>query len=599
MTTMMNDSMIPRPEYPRPSWRRPVWQCLNGWWDFAAAPAQFAPAEVPFSRRILVPFAPEAVLSGIGETDFMETVWYRRRIQVPREWRGERLLIHFQAVDYLATVWVDGAEVVRHCGCFTPFTADLPLRPGAEHEIIVRAQTLRDRNRPRGKQSNRRENYACCYTRTSGIWQSVWLEPVGAWRMKRPRVTPTEAGFRIEVPVTANRPGGVLHATLLSPDGEAIAEADARADATLTPALDLSIPKAARRPWSPEDPALYGLRFQLKAADGTVADAAESYAGWRFLTINGTRLLLNGRPVFQRLVLDQGYYPDGIWTAPSDAALEQDIRLAQQAGFNGARLHQKVFEERFLYHADRLGYLVWGEFGDWGWDWNTEGEPSPSLHQPGLSMVGQWLEALARDYSHPAIVGWCGLNETHRRAVGDEYTLALLDELTKAMFLAAKAADRTRPVLDVSGYIHRIPESDIHDIHDYGQPDEVAARLAALQPPCLTDPYGERPWGVPWTGQPFFLSEIGGIGWPVREGDFSYGPAPRSADEVLDRIGRLLAVIRADPRVFGYCYTQLTDIYQERNGLYTFDRKPKFDLERLRALQTPPSAYTMPTQEVK
>ena len=262
-----------------------------------------------------------------------------------------------------------------------------------------------------------------------------------------------------------------------------------------------------------------------------------------------------------------------------------------KAGFNGARLHQKVFEERFLYHADRLGYLCWGEFGDWGWDWNPFDLTPAGAYQPGLSLIEQWQHVLARDYNHPAIIGWCPLNETHQREVANEPTLKLVDDLTKAAFYACKNADRTRPALDASGYIHRVLETDVYDVHDYRQPDEIDAQLKTLKPPCICDTYGESPRNLPWLGQPFFLSEIGGIGWPYRPGDFSYGPPPKSTEEVLRRIDALLQVVQRQPYIFGYCYTQLTDVFQENNGIYTFDRETKFSLASLRKLQTRLTAY--------
>ncbi|MBO4513452.1 MAG: hypothetical protein J5746_11875 [Victivallales bacterium] len=576
---------VPRPEYPRPSWRREEWLNLNGEWDFAIdAKAQRNEQNVDFDQKILVPFCPEAKLSGIGNTDFMEVVWYRRKVTVPKKWQGRRLLLHFQAVDYDATVWIDGELKYTHRGCFTPFTVDLGTWGKGSFTIVLRAQTLRDRNRPRGKQSEQKDNHHCCYTRTSGIWQTVWLEPVGDVYMKRPRITPVAEGFYVETPLTANKAGWKVRASVKIGD-DVVCTAEASAVSSFAPTLMLRIPKRKWHFWSPDEPFLYGLDFELLDDKGKVRDTAQSYGGLRFITIDGTCMMLNGKPMYQRLVLDQGYYPDGIWTAPSDEALVNDIMLSMEVGFNGARLHQKVFEERFLYHADRLGYLVWGEFGDWGTSWFMDKQPEASLYQPGVSMLGQWLEELERDYSHPSIVGWCGLNETHVRKLGEADNKWLLMDLTKAVFLAAKCTDKTRPVLDASGYVHFMLETDVFDTHDYGQPDEVAAHLASYEPPCICDTYCEKVHSQPWLGQPFFISEIGGIGWPVKKGDFSYGPTPKTTDEVLDRFTRLIAAIKADKRVFGYCYTQLTDVYQETNGLYYFDRKPKFDAAKLRAAQ--------------
>jgi hypothetical protein len=308
--------------------------------------------------------------------------------------------------------------------------------------------------------------------------------------------------------------------------------------------------------------------------------------------------MINGRSVFQRLVLDQGYYPDGIMTAPSDEALRRDIELSLAAGFNGARLHQKVFEERFLYHADTLGYLVWGEFGDWG----CGGFGPPHDHQrPGPTYITQWLEVLERDYSHPCIVGWCPLNET-RQTMTDRTTV--LDDVTRGLFLATKAMDQTRPVLDASGYSHRIPEADVYDCHDYTQDVAVFAdHHAGLANgrPFYNGPHGGivgwdgvselegQHWSIPYGGQPFFVSEFGGIWWnpDVRPGEDSwgYGDRPTSTEDFYRRFEGLCATLLANPHMFGYCYTQLTDVYQEQNGIYTFDRRAKFDLVRLRDVQ--------------
>jgi len=260
------------------------------------------------------------------------------------------------------------------------------------------------------------------------------------------------------------------------------------------------------------------------------------------------------------------------------------------AGFNGARLHQKVFEERFLYHADRIGYLVWGEFGDWGCGGFG---PRHDHQQPGATYITQWLEALMRDYSHPAIIGWCPLNETWQ-GMTDRTTV--LDDVTRGMFLATKAMDTSRPVLDTSGYSHREPETDIYDCHDYTQdPDTFHEHHAHV---AEGNPYYNRhereTWSVPYRGQPFFVSEFGGIWWNpnVKPDEFSwgYGERPRTIDEFYDRFEKLCAFLLDDPTMFGYCYTQLTDVYQEQNGIYNFDRSAKFDMDRIRAVQIRPAA---------
>jgi len=589
---------IPRSEYPRPSFTRPDWLNMNGPWQFETDQGNSGLERGLLSRELTgtinVPFAPESSLSGVGNRDFLEAVWYRRTVTVPADWAGRDVLLHFGAVDCDATVWVDGTEVARHRGGFTPFTADLGPRTG-ELTVVVRARDPRDGYQARGKQSTIPGNYDCFYPRTTGIWQTVWLEPVPPTRLARTRITPDVAGsaFHLEQPLVGRRAGHTVRVTLHDEDGEvAVAAVDAGLD--MAPRLTLPVPPGRVRLWSPSDPALYDLRVELVDAGGTVVDAAETYAGLRSVSIDGHAVLLNGTPVFQRLVLDQGLYPDGLMTAPSDDALVQDIRLAQAAGFNGARLHQKVFEERFLFHADRLGYLVWGEFGDWGATLYGHRVGEDYQH-PTVSFVTQWLEALERDYSHPSIVGWCGLNETHQ-PITDRITD--LDDATRAMFLAAKAMDTSRPVLDASGYSHRVAESDVWDSHNYEQdPVAFAEQMSGLAHgrPDQNVSHGDgRTISVPYRGQPWFCSEFGGIWWapgaPDTRESWGYGRRPRTEEEYLSRFEALTGVLLDDPLMFGYCYTQLTDVFQEQNGVYGFDRSQKVDLARVRAAQRRPAA---------
>jgi beta-galactosidase/beta-glucuronidase len=587
---------VPRPEYPRPQFVRRDWYCLNGIWQFDidADDSGLGRGLVDneLAREILVPFAPESVLSGIGNVDFMEAVWYRRVVRTPPDWAGRRILLHFQAVDHDATVWVDGVEVARHRGGWSPFTADLGVVAGArEMTITVRARDPKTGPQARGKQSQRRENYRCHYTRTTGIWQTVWLEPVPASYMLRPRITPDVSGsrFHVDVGLRGPRRGLSVRATLRDDSGE-VATAECRADLDFSARLVLAVPAADRRLWSPEGPFLYGLALEVVDAGGATVDSLESYAGLRSVAIDDRTILLNGRPLFQRLVLDQGYYPDGVMTAPSDEALVRDIQLSMQAGFNGARLHQKVFEERFLYHCDRLGYLVWGEFADWG---SRVGEDETAELGPTPSFVAQWLEVAERDYSHPAIIGWCPLNETGQ-TIYDRITV--LDDATRAMFLATKAIDQTRPVIDASGWSHRVPEADVYDSHNYEQdPAQFAIMMSGLAHGAPYTNLGTvPPWSVPYRGQPYLCSEFGGIWWnptaAVDEESWGYGDRPGSPEEFLARFEGLVSVLLEDENMFGYCYTQLTDVYQEQNGLYYFDRAPKFDVSRLRAIQARPAA---------
>ena len=585
---------VPRSEYPRPQCVRDQWLCLNGPWQFEIdggdSGLERGLLERELAREITVPFCPESKLSGVEHTDFMLAVWYRRQVRVPQAWRGRRVLLHFQAVDHDATVWADGREVGRHRGGQTPFTCDLGDVGGREVTIVVRARDDWRGPQARGKQSQRYENHGCLYTRTTGIWQTVWMEPVPAVSLCRPRLTPDvgKGVIRLEQRITAGGPGphaAGLRVRARLRDGQMVVAEDEVAVIDFSPRLDLAIPAERRRLWAPGEPHLYDVEIELVDERDMVLDRVASYAALRSVSLRDKMVLINGQPVFQRLVLDQGYYPDGLLTAPSDEALARDIELALEAGFNGARLHQKVFEERFLYHADRLGYLCWGEFADWGC--NVAG-PEGDNQRPGASYITQWLEVLERDHSHPSIVGWCALNETGQ-ALTDRVTQ--LDDVTRGMFLAAKAMDGTRPVLDASGYSHRVTESDVYDSHDYDQdPASFANRHAGLrQGRPFVNRRGERQMSIAYRGQPYFVSEFGGIWWnpAAREDEDSwgYGDRPGNIEAFYERFDGLCRALLEDANMFGYCYTQLTDVFQEQNGIYGFGREVKFDLARLRAVQ--------------
>jgi len=594
--------IIPRSEYPRPQFTRPEWLCLNGEWQFEIdhgdSGLERGLLERPLRDKIIVPFCPESSLSGIGYTDFMKAVWYRRSLTIPSEWAGKRILLHFQAVDYDTTVWVNGKEVGRHRGGFSPFTCDLSgiAEPGKEAVIVLRARDDHDQPQPRGKQSPRYANFSCLYTRTTGIWQMVWLEPVPEVYLLRPHITPDVANrqFHVEQPISNNVAGTRLRITLRDEQG-IVDKKECSAEYDFSPMLTLTIPSERVRLWEPENAFLYDLDIQLLGRNGEIIDHAVSYAGLRSIAIEGKAIKINGKPVFQRLVLDQGFYPDGILTAPSDDALRRDIELSLQAGFNGARLHQKVFEERFLYHADRLGYLVWGEFPDWG----CSGFGPETDHQkPGATYITQWLEVIQRDYSHPSIIGWCPMNETWQ-VLTDRITV--LDDVMRGMFLAAKALDPTRPVLDTSGYSHRVPETDVYDCHDYDQNVETfkARHQGVGEGKPFYNQWGDKPISYPYRCQPFFVSEFGGIWWnpdaKPGEDSWGYGERPKTIEEFYTRFEGMCNALLENPAMFGYCYTQLTDVFQEQNGIYKFDRMAKFDINRLWKIQRQPAAIEKQT----
>ncbi len=569
---------IPRPEYPRPQMVRADWLNLNGLWEFEMDPGRSGEerglhCDETYTRTITVPFPPESELSGIGHKDFMPCVWYRRSFQVPEEWDDKRVLLHCGAVDYEATVWINGQSVGSHRGGYSPFCFDISdhLKPG-ENTIAVRAvDDTRSALQPSGKQCAAFESQGCSYTRTTGIWQTVWLEAVPPTHLQSFRFYPDVDGgtVTIHANITGEAEGCTLCTTVLA-SGELVGSASVAARGSMAFTIDLS----EIRPWSLDDPFLYDVDFSLDRG-GQQIDRVESYFGLRQIDIQGKKVLINNQSVFQRLVLDQGFYPDGIYTAPSDEALRNDIEISQALGFNGARLHQKVFEPRFLYWADRLGYLCWGEYPNWGID-----HSNPAALERVLS---EWLEVLQRDFNHPCIIGWCAFNET---------PTSQNPELLRSIYRVTKAIDPTRPVLDTSGYTH-IEDTDVYDCHNY-QPDPE--RLAADFEEFKTKDtvwHNHPEEDAPYQGQPYFNSEYGGIWWnPGQMNDraWGYGERPQSEEEFLERYRGLTEVLLFHPRMFGFCYTQLYDIEQEVNGLYTYDRKPKFDPAIIKAINSQPAA---------
>jgi len=453
---------IPRPEYPRPQFRREPWRNLNGPWtytfDFGKSGAQRGFATSPgFEGAITVPFCPESPLSGVNYKDFIETMWYQRALEIPAEWAGKRVILHFGAVDYESEVFIDGQSVGRHWGGTVSFNHDVTayVTPGEAHNLVVCVRDdVRSGQQPGGKQCPDFKSRGCHYTRTTGIWQTVWLEAVAECGLRDVQITPDvdNARFIVTPRFYALKNGLRFRATLK--DGEAVVS---QAESVAANGIPCVLPVDAPRLWSPDDPFLYDLTFEVLDGE-TVIDTVQSYAGLRKIHIEGNRVFLNNEPLYLRLVLDQGFYPDGIWTAPTDAALKRDIELALAAGFNGARLHQKVFEERFHYWADRLGYLTWGESSSWGIDVKDV--------VSARNFLAEWREIVVRDRNHPSIIAWTPFNETHDTGDTRQHYRLHSDaaQLTRDL-------DPTRPVNDASGYVH--VDTDLWTVHTYQQDPNI------------------------------------------------------------------------------------------------------------------------------
>jgi hypothetical protein len=574
-------------EYPRPQLRRATWTSLDGLWDFALDPAArwTRPEAVKWEAQIRVPFAPETPASGIGDTGLNRACWYRRAFQAVPGPNGERTLLHFGAVDYRATVWVNGCVVVRHEGGYTPFSADITdfIQAPGPHTLVVRAEDdPADLSKPRGKQDWQPEPHSIWYPRTTGIWQAVWMERVPASRITTLRWTPClerwEIGIeaRIEgVPRDDLRLKVRLSAgkKLLADDTyQVIAGEVHRRIALSDPGIDDSRNELL---WSPGAPTLLNAHLQLWGRRGELLDEVASYTALRSIAIQGDRLVLNGRPLVLRMILDQGYWPETGLTPPDGEALRRDVELAKAMGFNGVRKHQKIEDPRYFYWADLLGMLVWEEM--------------PSAYRYTKRSIQrlthEWLRVIERDMSHPCIIAWVPFNESW--GVPDLPDSPAQRHYVQALYHLTKTIDPSRPVVGNDGW--ESVATDIIGIHDYDdQPERLAERYGA------TDDLSrlfkrERPGGRLLTladsdpgKQPIMLTEFGGIAFSAN-GQDTWGYSRATEARVLaQRYAELLRVMHAMPAMAGFCYTQFADTYQEANGLLYADRTPKFPLEEIR-----------------
>ena len=553
---------IPRPEYPRPQLVREPWVNLNGQWEFEIDNAMVGFAKKYYEREhldgeITVPFCPESVLSGIGNVDYMNAVWYKRDLDIPAEWKGKSVLVHFGAVDYFARVWVNGKFVGEHRGGYTPFSVDITeaLKDEGNSIVLLAEDDTKGGHQPVGKQSQWYYSAGCSYTRTTGIWQTVFMEAVDRYYVKNYKVVTDIENVSAELTVQLNN-----YAVGCRITAEAFYNGVPMGiGSTVVNAMNavINLPLLEKHLWEVGDGKLYDLKLTVEK-DGVIYDTVTSYFGLRSVALTNRKFLINGRSVFGRWVLDQGFYPDGIYTAPTDEALKKDILLSMELGFNGARLHQKIFEPRFLYWADVLGYLVWGEHGNWGiktWD---IGEIR--------NWLPEWMESVERDFNHPSLIGWCPFNETW-----DNEGRRQSDDLIKLTYQVTKAIDPTRPVIDTSGNFHVGPYTDIYDIHDYDQNVETYTEHNGKG---VHETFRDR---QKWYGQPFFVSEYGGIGWSLGNGAWGYGNAPKSEEEFIARYKGLTEAMLNNPDCCAFCYTQLYDVEQEQNGLMSYDRQFKFD----------------------
>jgi beta-galactosidase/beta-glucuronidase len=572
---------VPRAEHPRPDFVRADWLTLNGPWEFefddadrGLAERWYEPAAAKrFSKTIVVPFAFQSKLSGIGDPAPHDVVWYRRALGVPEAFRraGRRVVLHFGAVDYEATVWVNGRQAGSHRGGHVGFSFDVTdlLQAGGENSVTLRVfDPWADRTVPRGKQFWEPKSEGIWYTRTTGVWQPVWIESVDPLHVARLRVTPDVDNSQVSVEALLSRgaPGLKLR-TAVRLGGKV----HAQSEVACTNERPLAVHRLnEQRLWSPWEPTLYDLTVELVGPDGRVLDRVESYFGQRKVSTHDGRVYLNNYPYFLRLVLDQGYWPDSLLTPPTDAAMRFDIETAKQMGFNGARKHQKAEDPRWLYWADKLGYFVWGEMAN----------AQDYTEDYAARFSDEWQQIVARDYNHPSVIAWVPINESW--GVLEIFTSARQQQHVKTMYHLLRSLDPTRLVVDNDGWEHT-DETDLFTLHDYARTgEELAGRYKILETEPARVPRNGRDalaLGFRYNGTPFVLTEFGGVAYRVggqrAANEWGYSGIEPTKEAMLRRLDGLVKAVVSNRAWAGYCYTQLTDVEQEINGLMTYDRKPK------------------------
>jgi beta-galactosidase/beta-glucuronidase len=589
--------------HPRPQLRRKRWTDLNGTWGFAYDDADVGRMQGwqdrsdVFDRTCVVPYPPESICSGIADTGFHPYVWYRRTFTLDGDTGtsdGGRLLLHFGAVDYAAQVWINGQFVAQHEGGHTPFSADITeaLKDGrGEQVLVVRAEDQpTDLSQPRGKQFWEPEPARIWYHRTTGIWQPVWLEPVAGTYIDEVRWTPWVDSGLLALNARLNKsPERMLRMRVrLSLRGDVLAEdvySVQRQEVRREIGLEPAAANVGRRNllWHPRHPNLVDAVLTLEDDNGRVLDEVHSYCGLRSSGYSDGYFMLNGLPYYLRLVLSQGYWPESHLAAPSGEAIKREVEMVRALGFNGVRIHQKVEDPRFLYWCDRLGVVVWGEMAN----------AYAFTHQAVERLTREWMEVVTRDLSHPSIVTWVPINESW--GVPNLARDPQQRDYVRTLYHLTKTLDQTRPVIGNDGWEHFA--SDFWSVHDYaldgdtireryGTFEAIDRLMSGVQPqhhPVALE--GRRP-----AGEPVVLSECGGISYAPEPGKpwFGYGTVD-STEAYLAKYRELIDAILDCPTIAGFCYTQLTDTEQERNGLLAADRTPKLDPEEVRRITWRPS----------
>lgn len=571
-----------RKNYPRPQLVRENWELLDGQWNFAfddenqGEAKRWYEGEKSFPKQIVVPYTYETKMSGIGDETSHNVVWYERVIQVSGEQlTGKRLLLHFEGIDFYGKVWINGQLVGMHKGAYSRASFDITdYVTEGENKLVVRVWDSLDPAQPRGKQRWTRENFGCWYVQTTGIWKSVWMEYTGEVYIRQIKTTPFLAEKKVCMEVSAagwEQKELMLNAKItfngipIREVTETVVCGDCKIEAGLN-RQDLF--EWGVHHWRPEAPGLYDVEITLYDKEKEY-DKVSSYFGLRDIKIEGDKILLNGEPLYQRLILDQGYWKDSHLTPPDEDALIRDIDAVIAMGYNGLRKHQKIEDERFLYWCDVKGLLVWSEMGA-AYQYNDAGVEE---------FTKEWMEIVQQNYSHPCIITWTPFNESW--GVGNIKNDRTQQHFTEAIYYLTKSFDPYRPVIVNDGWEHTI--SDIITLHDYEEKGDVFfKRYLEEKDKILTNEVyhcGFRSAfsnGYGYKGQPIIISEYGGIAFN-EEGGWGYGNKVKDKEDFIRRFDDITTAIKKLPYVCGFCYTQVSDVQQEINGLLTPDRDYKIE----------------------
>lgn len=579
-------------DYPRPQFVRKEWKNLNGEWNFVFDDNDEGETkkyfiDFPKKRIINVPFTYETKMSGIADESIHYIVWYNKKINISKEQiENKKTILHFEGSDYITKVWINGTYIGKNVGGYSRFSFDIEKYiVEGENDITVKVEDSLSKNQPRGKQRYKKESWKCWYIQTTGIWKTVWIEWTSKEYIKNIKSTTETDTNKIKLEVETNisekhfEEQNYYIETEILFDGEIINKAREEIN-TNYQEIEINIYKENTehiiQKWSPTNPNLYDIIYTLYNGD-KIIDKIYSYFGVRNIDIQGDKILLNNEQLYLKLILDQGYWKDSHLTPPSEESLINDIDSVLKFGYNGIRKHQKIEDERFLYWCDVKGVLVWSEMA------NCYSFDDKSLQE----FTEEWIKVVKQNYNHPSIITWVPINESW--GVPDVSIDKKQQSFINSLYYLTKSIDDTRPVISNDGWEHTI--SDIITIHDYKQDRELLySEYSDDNKKVLNNltkynsKHGLFAEGYKYNGQPVIMSEYGGIALNSEKG-WGYGKQVKDENEFIERFISLTQVIKGIPYITGYCYTQLTDVQQEINGLLDENRNEKFSSEIIKQIK--------------